>query len=65
MFVTQVGVSELRYVTIQRLEAIHAVTGKDFPVSGDAKLRMEWRFLNARMQGVAASFTEGLMDPPC
>jgi hypothetical protein len=54
MFVTQVGVSELRYVPVSRLETIHEVTGKEFPVSGDAPQRMKTRMLKQKMDREAA-----------
>jgi len=50
MFVTQVGVSEKRHITVARLVEINECTGKEFPVSGDAKLRMEHQLLKARME---------------
>lgn len=50
MFVTQVVVSEKRYMTVARLQEVHEWTGKEFPVSGDAKLRMEHQLLKARME---------------
>jgi len=59
MFVTQVGVSESRYVTVQRLETINAVTGKEFPVSGDAPLRMQQRLLKAQMN---AAYGKAMLD---
>ena len=52
MFATQVAVSEIRYIRVERLIEINEWTGKEFPVSGDAKLKHDYRMLVAKIEAV-------------